>query len=270
MIGKEDLRQKPLPAVDARRTALDYHHIPVNRSHNLYTEPLVKLQDFGIAEESYYARTDGLNYPYCRKIPKACEALLTRRSVAEKLIQVNDTLRPYGVEVLVIDGYRPVELQRFFWDLFYNKAKAELKNPTDEECTKMAGQFWSDPRKFDRADPSTWPTHATGGAVDLTLCRIASREQVYMGGVYDDVTEVTHTRYYELLPDIGSLSHRLARQHRRLLFWAMVEAGFANYSLEWWHYDYGTQMWVMNRSLLKSSKTESAAWYGPAEVSEDL
>jgi D-alanyl-D-alanine dipeptidase len=36
------------------------------------------------------------------------------------------------------------------------------------------------------------------------------------------------------------------RDLRRMLYWAMVEAGFAPYSLEWWHFEYGTRRWGAN------------------------
>lgn len=36
---------------------------------------------------------------------------------------------------------------------------------------------------------------------------------------------------------------RLVHGNRRLLYTVMVEAGFTNYPLEWWHYDYGDQFW---------------------------
>ena len=34
-------------------------------------------------------------------------------------------------------------------------------------------------------------------------------------------------------------------QNRRLLFNAMVDQGFTNYSEEWWHFDYGNQFWAL-------------------------
>ncbi|CAK2155539.1 hypothetical protein VCRA2116O234_510012 [Vibrio crassostreae] len=32
--------------------------------------------------------------------------------------------------------------------------------------------------------------------------------------------------------------------NRRLLYNAMIGAGFTNLPSEWWHYDYGNQMWA--------------------------
>lgn len=47
----------------------------------------------------------------------------------------------------------------------------------------------------------------------------------------------------------------------------MVEAGFASYAYEWWHFDLGTQMWVVNGG--RNPEDDSApqvAWYGPAAL----
>ena len=34
-----------------------------------------------------------------------------------------------------------------------------------------------------------------------------------------------------------------ARENRRILYHAMLDAGFTNLPSEWWHYDYGTKFW---------------------------
>jgi D-alanyl-D-alanine dipeptidase len=57
---------------------------------------------------------------------------------------------------------------------------------------------------------------------------------------------------------IGSDDPRLL--NRRLLYWTMREAGFTNYPYEYWHYDYGDQMYVLTlRSLGKQDI--ASAWY---------
>ncbi len=33
------------------------------------------------------------------------------------------------------------------------------------------------------------------------------------------------------------------RENRRLLYYAMIDAGFTNLPSEWWHYDYGDRFW---------------------------
>ena len=38
-------------------------------------------------------------------------------------------------------------------------------------------------------------------------------------------------------------SNIMARENRRILYYAMIEAGFTNLPSEWWHYEYGTKFW---------------------------
>ena len=33
-------------------------------------------------------------------------------------------------------------------------------------------------------------------------------------------------------------------KNRKILYDAMINAGFVNYPLEWWHYSYGDRMWA--------------------------
>ena len=140
-------------------------------------------------------------------------------------------------------------------------AKKDLANPSEENCRKFVGQYISDPTKFDESDFRTWPTHATGGAVDLTIRRVDSGDFLYMGGIFDDSSPISHAAFYEGNFLNGSLSHEEARNNRRLLYWMMLDEGFANYSYEWWHFDWGTQMWAMNRRDLFPNET-CTPWYG--------
>lgn len=238
----------PIPALNNAPTALDYHQIPIDLNSNEAREPLVDATKFGIKTKSYYAH----------KFPSALDKVLVRRSVAGKLEKVNSFLKPSGVEVVILDGYRPVELQRELWQHFIAKAKSILPNPTEEQCIEFAGRFCSDPRKFNRDDWRTWPTHNTGGAVDVTLQEIGTGRQLNMGGAFDDASEVSYTDHYE--HGIASTYAEEARKNRRLLYGAMTAAGFANYPYEWWHFDYGSQMWVMNAHKHQHAK------YGRAEI----
>lgn len=244
----EDSRNQPIPLMLHAATALDYHAIPIRLDSAEAAEPLIDVTTVGIAAQSYYARRDGLNAPYDRCFGSATERVWSRKSVCEKLADANKLLRPYGVELLVLDGFRPIELQRELWDHFVGQAQVTLKNPTAEQCARFAGQFCSDPRGYKEDDFRTWPTHNTGGAVDVTLRALSTGEPLYMGGVFDDASEVSHTDWYERgTGPVNSASFAEARRNRRLLYWAMTSVGFANYSYEWWHFDYLTQMWSMNR-----------------------
>lgn len=236
-----------IPPINDAPSALNYHHIPIDNNSSETHEPLVDAGKFGIAASSYYARSNGLNPPYFHKFDSALSRVLVRQGVAKKLSEANRILKPKGVEILLLDGYRPIELQRELWDYFMRQARTTLKNPSEEMCVQFAGRYCSDPRTFRKDDWHTWPTHATGGAVDVTLKEISTGKELFMGGIFDDASEISYSDYYEHNngPD-NSASFAEARRNRRLLYNAMTEVGFTNYPYEWWHFDYLTQMWVMN------------------------
>ncbi len=93
-----------------------------------------------------------------------------------------------------------------------------------------------------------------------------------MGGIFDDPSDISHMAFYEKLlarfngkEDRMSLTDLEALRNRRLLYWTMREAGFANYAYEWWHFDWGTQLWVVDiRSRSDVENAPTNAWYGPA------
>jgi D-alanyl-D-alanine dipeptidase len=223
--------------------AKDYHCAPF-RANERSGEPLVSLDSYGIAGESYYARTDGLNAPYYRAIAGAVSPPKVRLSVAKKLQSVNESLAAQGIELLVWDGFRTIECQRELWKYFLQEAQHKVKNGTAADYVRYAAKYCSNPTRFKATDPTTWTVHVTGGAVDLTLRRKSSGEWLYMGSIYDDASEVSGTKYFEK-SKCRTASCEDAKRNRRLLLSAMSKAGFVNYPYEWWHYDYGDQMWAL-------------------------
>jgi D-alanyl-D-alanine dipeptidase len=238
----DDLRDHPMPQPDAVKTALDYHQIKINLSGRLNRQQLVDVCDYNVASRSAYARPIA---PYYRSFPASLAQVYVRESVAEKLSKVNELLRSYGAELLTLDGFRPIELQLDLWNHFIQKGRETLTDPTDDDLVRFAGMFCSDPRGFDKDDYRTWPVHNTGGAIDLTLRSLDNGQELFMGSIFDDADRVSSTRYFENAA-LSSQSAIEARRNRRLLYHVMAAVGFANYPHEWWHFDFGTQMWVMN------------------------
>ena len=271
---ESDFRDKPIPWHAHPATALDYENVPVDLGDPLSGEALVDPIECGVAGSGYYARTDGLNAPYYRRFVSATERIFCRRSVAERLSEANERLLSLGVELFVLNGYRSLAVQRELWDFYIEKGRETLDDPTEANCVVFAGEYCSDPREFDHSDPRTWPTQITGGAVDLTLRICKTGEFLFMGGVFDDPDDVSHTAHFEKISAEHTsrrkelpLSFVEALRNRRLLYWAMREAGFANYPYEWWHYDWGTQFWVSNwDASADGSPRLTSAWYGPTEM----
>jgi D-alanyl-D-alanine dipeptidase len=269
-----DYREKPIPWRTNPPTSIDYHNVPLDPNDPRRNEELIDLADLGIASSGYYSRSDGLNAPYYQGFAVAQEQVLCRRSVAELLTNVNERLSPLGIELLVLNGYRSLEMQRVLWEFFLAQGRERVASPSESDCIAFAGTYCSDPRNFDKSDSHTWPAHITGGAVDLTLRIRRTGESLFMGGIFDDPAELSHTAYYEKLGDELAargrqlpLSHREALRNRRLLYWSMKEAGFVNYPYEWWHFDWGTQAWVRNWDTPSDQAEQPlCAWYGPADI----
>jgi zinc D-Ala-D-Ala dipeptidase len=73
--------------------------------------------------------------------------------------------------------------------------------------------------------------------------------------------EASHTAHFERLLNNGRIGEDDTRlRNRRLLYWAMRNQGFTNYSYEYWHFDYGDQVHIM--ALRQLGQDAHAAWYG--------
>jgi len=243
-----------------------YGHVPVDARHALHAEPLVALSAYDLAGENYYARTDGANAPYHRAIDGHIDGLWARRSVAEKLSRVNRRLQVWGYRLFIWDAYRPIACQRGLWDFWWERAQREQPDADDAAIRAQVLRFVSDPSHFDPYDPATIPAHATGAAVDLTLQHLYACAHTGMGAGFDEMSERAASDCYERALDRGQITPDDPRlMHRRLLYWAMRGEGFVNYPPEFWHFDWGNQMYVRNLTANPAAlggDAPRAAWYG--------
>lgn len=125
-----------------------------------------------------------------------------RRSTAEKLKRVQADLAKRNLRLKVYDGYRPLSVQKKFWELV----------PDDRYV----------------ANPAKGSKHNRGGAVDVTLVDIRGKE-LPMPTDYDDFTEKAHQDYNQLPAEII--------HNRQTLRLVMEKHGFKNIETEWWHFD---------------------------------
>lgn len=278
MLGQANAAEfwdKPIPSNSPEKSAATYHEVPIDFSDSRYREALLPLKKYGVDGEAFYSVKDGSNFPYNECICEGKRSLSSRKSVAEKLRAVNHELARHNLELHVFDAYRSVECQTALWKHFMKQAKKALgADASNDALVKYASNYCSNPTFFKKDDWHTWPTHSTGGAVDLTLKRKGRAELLYMGGVFDDDSIVSKTNFYELseisdsnVPQANaavitvprsSISAEEAQRNRRILYWTMLKHGFSNYHNEWWHFDYGNQMWV--QSSREQSKPK--AFYG--------
>lgn len=258
-----DFHSFKVPIIDWESDASSYRDIAIDFKHPLYSEKLVDLKNYPIQIKSYYNVEDGTNEPYCKKIDGSLESVFCRKQVAEILLRANALLNVYGLELLVLDGYRTPQTQQGLWNFFKNQVAAKLgKKSCDREIYSEVIKYVSDPSSFDEYNYNTWPTHSTGGAIDVTVQNIENKIALKMGSDFDEMTEQSHTDYFERklrLEEIGNDNEFL--KNRRILFWAMSSCGFINYPREYWHYDWGTQMYQHHQSKLLNT-APNAAWYG--------
>jgi zinc D-Ala-D-Ala dipeptidase len=240
----------------------DYSAVPCDRTDPRWDEPLVRLESVGVAYASHHARTDGGNWPYFAPVPGARPDVWLRRTVAAKLARVNDHLRPFDTELIVLDGYRTMSCQQGLWDFYYRQAVHALPGASRALRQRQAARYASDPSDFDEDDPASWLAHATGAAVDLSLRHLNSGAYCDLGGRFEEINECAVTDYFERRLAAGAIAGGDERlQYRRLLHWAMTSEGFENDPSTFWHYDWGNQLYVRTALALRADPP-GAAWYG--------
>ncbi|GGE41507.1 M15 family metallopeptidase [Actibacterium pelagium] len=250
----------PIPELPAFDTSA-YRSVPVDLTAPEQQEPLVDIADFDIAGEAYYNRTDGQNLPYGCRLNGAIPRVLVRSGVAERLRRVNDSLAHLNLELFVWDAYRPVETQAGLWAFFETKFRHADPNANADKIEAQVRRYVSDPRAFLHDDPTTWPTHLTGASVDLTLRNTASGALLEMGAHFDQMEDVAQTVFFESSLRNGEIAPDDRRLlHRRLLFHAMTKQGFTNYPQEFWHFDFGNQMYQLVCAMTKQTKIEPARY----------
>jgi zinc D-Ala-D-Ala dipeptidase len=219
-----------------------YRAHPIDAAHPLHSEACVELRGLGLSGENYYNSRS--NPPYYQSIKGSTEHLYARETIANKLLAINVVLEPYDLEIWVFDAWRPVAVQNYFHDVWMPTYLTGL-NPSLEGDALWAEveKYWARGAADGIVDPASPPPHATGAAVDLTV-RWKNGAHLYMGSIFDDVTQKANTSFFDAVEPGVSFSDVEARDNRRMLFWLMTTQGFCNNPTEWWHFSWGDQMWA--------------------------
>lgn len=253
-----ELRLRPIPSLESTRAIKKgYRDWPIDQSAALYKEDLAHAASFGIGGRNHYAFAQ--NPPYYAVAEGAIDALLLRKSVGALLAKVNARLAPQGLKLFLYDAWRPRALQAYFHDVWM-PAELRRRHPemSEAQIATEVERYWAAPS----ASPLKPAPHATGGAVDISIVW-DNGGPLWMGSLFDDATALAHTDRFERARDLGSFSDEEARANRRLLYWLMIEAGFANHPDEWWHYSWGDQAWAIHHG-------KSVAHYGLIEPAPEL
>ncbi|MFH1175249.1 MAG: M15 family metallopeptidase [bacterium] len=157
---------------------------------------------------------------------KFADVFLVREKVLEMLNEAADSL-PIGFTLIFLEGFRSRQKQQQIWDSAILKVEKGNPNFSKEEIGRKV--------RLSVAAPTGKGGHQTGGAVDVALGDEKGNE-LFLGTEAWGFSEKTFT-FNEL---ISSEEQEL----RKVLFDAMIKAGFQNYPAEWWHYSYGDQLWA--------------------------
>ncbi|WP_448954156.1 M15 family metallopeptidase [Labrys neptuniae] len=262
----------PLPLrADPNGSSIDYSRVPFDRADARWHEELVDLAKEGLLTEAWYARTDGGNAPYFRPIAGAVRTVAARAGVARLLRKADAAVSGLGLRLKVLDAFRPIETQAGLWTFFEQQVAAERPGLSAAEQEAIVRTFVSDPRRFDRADETSWPIHSTGGSVDVVLVDAADGTMLDHGAAFDEADERSYTDHYERLLARGEIASDDVRLvSRRILVNAMVNVGFTNYSYEFWHFDWGTQAHILTLQDEGKAGAPTAAWYGTTDLPEGL
>ena len=144
-------------------------------------------------------------------------AYMTKEGLKALYIAAKD-LRNQGYRLLIWDTYRPQKAVDNFviW----------INNPNDIGDKA----FYPDLKKSDLVEGgyiATKSSHTRGSTVDLTIIK-KDGSFVDMGGVFDLFSEISHPDYKKLT--------RTQKKNRKILYNAMVKAGFEGIDSEWWHF----------------------------------
>ena len=176
-----------------------------------------------------------LQYPKLN-LKNTIDKCLVRKEVLDKLKKARSYL-PKNLTFKIWDAYRPLALQE---ELYYMYKESILKefnliNSDQEIQDNFVKNYVSLPRK----EEHLVPLHATGGSIDLSLVNMENGKDLDMGISFDSFSKLTYTDSFEK----NGMDTNI-RNNRRILYWAMINAGFTNLPTECWHFDYGNRNWA--------------------------
>lgn len=158
--------------------------------------PLVQITHPAIKIELAYATTQNFTG---RVLYDDTRAWL-RPEAADALCKAADSFVPMGLQLVLLDAFRPVSVQQALWAI----------RPDPEFV----------------ADPAIGSDHSKGIAVDVTLADASGH--LDMGTAFDAAVPQSHHDRTDI--------PAVANERRFLLRKVMTRAGFQANPLEWWHY----------------------------------
>jgi len=201
-----------------------------------FGEPLTKLRAVLIednGESLIDPRALSKRIHFAEKHPKfeglECTPKVRKR-VAEMLAEAAESL-PSGIDIVIIEGFRPISNQQFMYEEIRKEFSQRHPEWNKSTLMRMTNTMSAPP------NDSCPPPHITGGAVDLSLMKMPSREWLDMTSPFEmDETSAPG--------DTKGLSEE-AQKNRKLLSDTLKKTGLTPYLGEWWHWSYGDSGWAL-------------------------
>lgn len=133
-----------------------------------------------------------------------------------------------GFKLKVFDAYRPQKTVDFFIE--WSKQEEDREDLRLQYYPKFSRN-----ELFNEGYLAAFSSHSRGTAIDLTLVEAESLNELDMGGHFDLFDEISHTH-----SQLISNAQKLAREELGAI---MSEAGFRNFSKEWWHFSIRPTPW---------------------------
>lgn len=180
---------------------------------------------------------------------------LLRESVAQMLAVAAQNV-PAGLRLQIVEGYRPIAVQRAHFAHALEEAKKRFPDADEATIAREAGRYSAPP------DAKTPPPHLTGGAVDLELIG-ENGERLDFTSPFDILDQKSAAMAARGLSEV-------AEKNRALLRRVLEPTGLTNYADEWWHWSYGDNGWALRvgaKSALydKIELPEGVDWVGDME-----
>lgn len=211
------------------KAKLDFLEVPVNESH----EKLVALQQTKrltvrpIWDDQVDAIEGPLYVDYIRENPSYRDVYV-REGVKAQLLRAVEALPP-EYALVVRAGHRPPEVQLALLNMLKQDYMQSHPGVSEEDALGYARTYVSDPE-------IVMPPHCCGAAVDVDVIHAESGEVVDFGCSVNTDSPIAYLH--------SDLVTEKQYGNRMMLCQVMLEAGFAPYFTEWWHYSYGDQLWA--------------------------
>lgn len=200
-----------LPSVAYRNDTINQVPVLENVDPPAILQDTIGLPDTAFVNLAWFGDTFAFDLRYAtednftKQTVYPCAVCKIRYGVAKQLLEAAAILSPQGLKIKFFDCYRPVAVQRIFWEIF------------------------PDARYV--ANPNTSGSiHNRGAAVDITLVR-ADGTPLDMGTAFDHFGEEAHHDYTQLSAAVLA--------NRKVLRSTMEAVGFNAIRTEWWHYNLG-------------------------------